>query len=197
MPKKYVLMLAILPILCFFAVSLTNFAFATLDQNKVITVNPGDSIQKAINNADEGDTIIVENGIYHEWHISVNKTLTIIGRTMENTIIDGNGTADVIFHVTASNVVIENFTLKNTDVNPNVQGTAIRVSKAKNVKVNSVIAKDTYYGIELLSSNFTRITRCQISDSVWGIYLHDKSLNNIFIGNTIACLLYTSPSPRD
>jgi parallel beta-helix repeat protein len=186
MPKKYVLMLAILSILCFYTVFLTNFAFATPDPNRVLTVNPGESIQTAINNAADGDTIIVENGIYHEWHILVNKTLTIIGRTMENTIIDGNGTADVIFHVTASNVVIEYFTLQNTDVNPSVQGTAIRVSKAKDVRVNSVIAKDTYYGIELLSSNFTRITRCQISDSVWGVYLHDKSLNNTFIGNTIA-----------
>jgi parallel beta-helix repeat protein len=188
MPKKHIIILAILPILFFYTVFLTDFGFAAPDPNRVIIVNPegSSSIQAAINNANEGDTIIVENGIYHEWHILVNKTLTIIGRTMENTIIDGNGTADVIFHVTASNVVIENFTLKNTDVNPGVQGTAIRVSKAKNVKVNSVIAKDTYYGIELLSSNFTRITRCQISDSVWGVYLHDKSLNNTFIGNTIA-----------
>jgi len=183
MPKKYVLMLAILPILCFFAVSLTNFAFATLDQNKVITVNPGDSIQKAINNADEGDTIIVENGIYHEWHISVNKTLTIIGRTMENTIIDGNGTADVIFHVTASNVVIENFALQNTKEES--QGTAIRIYRTKKVKVNRVVARNNFCGIEICSSNFTNITHCQISNNIWGVYLHDKSLNNTFTGNTV------------
>jgi parallel beta-helix repeat protein len=186
MPKKYVLMLAILSILYFYTVSLTNFAFATPDPNRVITVNPGESIQTAINNAADGDTIIVENGIYHEWHISVNKTLTIIGRTMENTIIDGNGTADVIFHVTASNVVIENFTFQNTDISFNIQGTAIRVYRATNVKVNKVITSNNYYGIELRSSNFTKITKCRILNNTWGIYLHDKSQNNTFIGNTIA-----------
>jgi len=183
MPKKHAIILAIL---CFYTVSLTNFAFATSDPNRVLTVNPGESIQATINNANEGDTIIVENGIYHEWHILVNKTLTIIGRTMENTIIDGNGTADVIFHVTASNVVIENFTLQNTDISFGIQGTAIRIYRATNVKVNKVITKNNYYGLELRTSNFTKITRCQILNNTWGIYLHDKSSNNTFIGNTIA-----------
>ena len=184
MPKKHAIILAIL-LLCFYTVSLTNFGFAASDPNGVIIVNPGQSIQTAINGANEGDTIIIENGIYHEWHILVNKTLTIIGRTMENTIIDGNGTADVIFQVTASNVVIENFTLQNA-YNVSVQGTAIRIYRATNVKVNKVITRNNYYGIELRSSNFTKITLCQISNSTWGIYLRDKSLNNTFIGNTIA-----------
>ena len=186
MPKKHIIILAILTILCLYTVSLTNFAFATPDPNRVLTVNPGESIQAAIKNANEGDTIIVENGIYHEWHILVNKTLTIIGRIMENTIIDGNGTADVIFHVTASNVVIENFTLQNTDISFGIQGTAIRIYRATNVKVNKVITKNNYYGLELRTSNFTKITRCQILNNTWGIYLHDKSSNNTFIGNTIA-----------
>jgi len=184
MPKKHAIILAIL-LLCFYTVSLTNFGFAASDPNGVIIVNPGQSIQTAINGANEGDTIIIENGIYHEWHILVNKTLTIIGRTMENTIIDGNGTADVIFQVTASNVVIENFTLRNTDKDFSVQGTAIRIYRATNVKVNKVITRNNYCGIELRSSNFTKITSCQISDSVYGVYLRDKSLNNTFIGNTI------------
>jgi parallel beta-helix repeat protein len=185
MPKKHAIILAILSILCFYTVSLTNFGFAASDPNGVIIVNPGQSIQTAINGANEGDTIIIENGIHHEWHILVNKTLTIIGRTMENTIIDGNGEADVIFQVTASNVVIENFTLQNA-YNVSVQGTAIRVYRATSVKVNKVITRNNYCGIELRSSNFTKITRCQISNNTWGIYLRDKSLKNTFIGNTIA-----------
>jgi hypothetical protein len=56
MPKKHIIILAILTILCFYTVSLTNFAFATPDPNRVLTVNPGESIQAAINNANEGDT---------------------------------------------------------------------------------------------------------------------------------------------
>jgi len=177
------------PFICLiFAISIISFAFAaSATSSRVITVNPGGSIQEAINNADEGDTIIVKSGTYHEWPIVVNKTLTIIGESLENTIIEGNGEADVLFQVVASNVAIENFTLQKTDVSFSVQGTAIRISKAINVKVSDVYTKDTFCGIELLSSNLTKVAGCKISSSMaYGVNIHDKSVNNTFVANTIA-----------
>jgi len=55
-------------------------------------VNAGQSIQEAINNATDVDTILISSGIYVEksYPIIVNKSLIIIGENLRDTIIDGN-----------------------------------------------------------------------------------------------------------
>lgn len=173
------------------AFAYTLFAISSLGEATVssreIRVDPSKSIQEAINNANHGDTIIVSQGTYKQWHIIVNKTLTIVGEGLENTIIDGNGIADVIFQIVADNVVIENFTLQNASTDPYTQGTAIRISNSINVQVNKIIAEKNFCSIELLSSNFTKVTSCKISNSTaFGIHIHAKSVNNTFVGNTVA-----------
>jgi parallel beta-helix repeat protein len=69
------------------------------------------SIQEAINNAAPGDIILVDSGTYYE-HVTVNKSLTLIGEGPDTTIIDGNGTGTVM-NVTADNVSIEDFAIQN------------------------------------------------------------------------------------
>jgi hypothetical protein len=53
-----------------------------------------DSIQKCINYSVDGDTIIVANGVYYE-SLIVNKYLWLIGSSMDSTVIDGTGLADI------------------------------------------------------------------------------------------------------
>jgi len=53
------------------------------------------SIQSAINNANQDDTIIIRDGLYHE-SIIIDKTLTIQGESKEKTILKGIGVKDVI-----------------------------------------------------------------------------------------------------
>jgi len=53
-----------------------------------------DSIQKCINICVDGDTIYVGNGVYHE-SLIVNKYLWLIGSSMDSTVIDGSGLADI------------------------------------------------------------------------------------------------------
>jgi hypothetical protein len=181
MPKKLVLMLAML---CLYIVFPTNFAFATLDQNRVITVNPGESIQSAINNANEGDTILVKAGTYYE-SIVINKTVNVVGESPGGTVIDGKGSAQYIFHVIASNVFIGNFTLKNTNPDPNTYSYAVGVVNVVNVTAKNLIITDVVIGIDLKSSNFTKILGNQIKGcKSWALRLHEKSCNNTVVGNT-------------
>ncbi len=80
-----------------------------------ITVpNDYSTIQEAINNANEGDTIFVRNEIYHE-HVIVNKTVSLIGENKNTTIIDGNQAGTVVT-VTAENVSLNNFTIQNGEI---------------------------------------------------------------------------------
>lgn len=78
---------------------------------KVINVQKNDQIQDAINAAYPGDTVRVASGIYYE-HLTINKSLSLIGGKGGTTIIDGNGTGTVV-HVLADNVSVNKFTIQN------------------------------------------------------------------------------------
>jgi len=163
-----------------------GLAHAATSSNNLRVVDPNGSIQRAINEAAEGETILVKSGTYREYPIIVNKTLTIIGESMEDSILDGEGAASIIFLITANNVIIKNFTIRNTNKSDKIRGTAIRIFKSTNVQINKVTAKNNYVGVEFLSTNFAIVARCKIFEGVWGIYIHDKSANNVFFSNTIA-----------
>jgi len=70
------------------------------------------TIQAAIdaNETLDGHTIFVEVGVYYE-SVFVSKNLTLIGENRDTTIIDGNGTGDVVQLGTNANVT--NFTIRN------------------------------------------------------------------------------------
>ena len=73
-----------------------------------------DSIQKCINICNDNDTIYVGNGIYKEV-IFINRSLSLIGSSVDSTIIDGEGilnghSYDSLTTIRASRrAVIENF----------------------------------------------------------------------------------------
>uniref|UniRef100_A0A7C4RXS1 Periplasmic copper-binding protein NosD beta helix domain-containing protein n=1 Tax=Fervidobacterium pennivorans TaxID=93466 RepID=A0A7C4RXS1_FERPE len=157
-------------------------AHAATSSNNIRIVYPNSSIQKAINEATEGDTILVKSGTYREYPIIVNKTLTIIGENMEDTIIDGEGLTTVIFLINASNVVLENFTLQNAHP---TWGAALRVYRTDNVKVRRVNVKNSFYGVELVTATLTKITGCISKSNIFGVYVRDRSRNNTFIANVI------------
>jgi len=86
---------------------------------------PGDfpTIQQAIDQIDSGDTILLQNGVYNENLLILNKPLTITSlyyqsanvSDIENTIIDGtqNGSVVQILGVTSGDVNLNGITITN------------------------------------------------------------------------------------
>jgi nitrous oxidase accessory protein NosD len=80
-------------------------------------------IQDAINDSNDGDTVFVFSGIYHEY-IHVNKSIKLLGEEPTNTIIDGTNVHDAYYEtidIVSSNSVLNGFTvinIKNNKVKP-------------------------------------------------------------------------------
>jgi len=81
------------------------------------TISPGDSIQAAVNNAANGDTIVLNPGTYSEHDIVVTKNIGIeanteAGGNSANTVIDAKGLGR-IFAVGPYQLTIAHLTLRN------------------------------------------------------------------------------------
>ena len=156
------------------------------------------TIQKAINDATTGNTIEVANGIYYE-NIIINKTLTLIGENRDSTIIDGNGTGDVI-HISADWVNVSGFTITNSgsdfidagidliEHSNNTLSNCNIVNNSKGISMpgwssnNQIMNCTIFYnddGIYIDTySDGNKITNCDIANNQYGIHFMQTSREN-------------------
>lgn len=139
-------------------------------------------IQNAIYNASNGDTILVFLGFYNE-SIIVNKTIDLIGKNKNNTIIDTNNSFYCAILIQAQNISISGFTIQNNTVGIYVVGYE---TLSENNTITNNIFRTNDCGIYL--SNLTCCTlihRNIISNNHGeGIRLYGSN-NNIIEGNAI------------
>jgi len=124
-----------------------------------------DSIQDAINNATEDDTIIVHQGIYSE-SIRVYKKLDIIAES--DVVLEYNGSNDII-DISADNCRITGFIIQNGD---NTSFSAINIESDGNIIENNIIRNNQgnglfmYYSANNIISNntFVNDSICIVGD---------------------------------
>jgi len=94
-----------------------------------------DTIQDAINAANEGDTIFVKKGIYEEHALEINKTLSLIGEDKSSTIIKDKDTSvpktTATVQIVANDVKVTGFTI--TDGARGIDGTGDRTQIIDNI----------------------------------------------------------------
>jgi parallel beta-helix repeat protein len=147
------------------------------------------SIQEAINVAKPGDTIRVSMGTYYE-NVLVNKTVSLVGESKIETIVDGGGVGTVV-NVTANSVVINGFTVRNSGQeaggDPDSEmDSGICVHMADNVSIVDNLAKYNADGIRLYESSNSNISRnIAESNARYGILLYNCT-NNYLRNNIMA-----------
>jgi len=159
--------------------ALEKYSMSTFDRDILYVggTGPGNysSIQDAIDDASDGDTIFVYNySSPYYGNIVIDKTINLIGEDRDTTIIDGSGSGDVVY-ITADEVSISSFTIQN-----NGEDTGIDVHSNYNTIYQNTI-RDNYNGIYLKYSSHNTITDNTITNNTqWGIILRSySSINNI------------------
>jgi parallel beta-helix repeat protein len=116
------------------------------------------TVKAAINAAKPNDTVYVKAGTYHE-NVIVNRTLSIVGKNSQNTIIDGGGVGNALT-ITTDYVNVTGFTIRNGSTDDND-------------------------GISVDGANYCNISGNNITNNDDGIYLYSSSSNRIFHNNFV------------
>lgn len=163
------------------------------------------SIQNAIDNASDGDTIFVYNGIYYETLV-INKPINLISASKDKTIIHGKNSNSIVL-INADNCTINGFKIINTNSSSEVTGIMIKSSyntisnntvlntahgvylslESKNNTISMNTISNNDYGFYLTFSYSNHILTNNISlNSLYGIHLYPGSYNNVISGNNIS-----------
>lgn len=135
-------------------------------------------IQSAVDDASLGDSILATSNCTYYENVHIDKTLSLIGENRNNTIIDGGGSGNVI-RITADNVNISGFTVKNSGANQEYAGINIQGDHA-NIFENIIM--DNRNGIFGNTGYENHVYDNHISSNNIGIYV--KSCANWqIIGN--------------
>ena len=141
------------------------------------------SIQDAIDNASNGDTVFVYNGTYFE-NVVIDKTINLIGLGRNNTIINGDGFWDVIT-LNQDMINISHFTITTNNSNESYSG--FLLESHNNLISKCSIINNSWVGIDLRDADNNIITDCIIhNNNLSGIGSFTTGSNNEFVHNIIS-----------
>jgi parallel beta-helix repeat protein len=149
------------------------------------------SIQDAVDNADNGDTVFVFNGIYYENVWIDEKTINLIGEDTETTIIDDGGDLTpynwTLLADHADGSTIQNLTLQNVTT---IYGRnyAFIATHSDNMKIINCRIRDSIEGMYLMYAKNTTMRNNRIENNTYNFGICGKAsdcYNDIDTSNTI------------
>jgi parallel beta-helix repeat protein len=138
------------------------------------------NIMEAIYAAADGDTIFVYSGTYYE-HLTISKKLTVQGEDKTTTIVDGNGTGEVVF-ISTSEVVFSSFTIAN-----GVTGIHLDSGVCNATISDNIVNGHAQYGIDVDGScDYNLIDGNDFSyNGEYGIYVSSFNEYNTISNNLV------------
>ena len=115
---------------------------------------PVKTIAQAIEQASEGDTILVKKGVYKEANLKINKSLSLIGEGLPT--IDGETKGEIIT-IGANNVTLDGFKIINVGVSYTTDYAAVRVVNSTNFLIQNLELEKLFFGIYLQKSNYGKV----------------------------------------
>lgn len=138
----------------------------SFDNNIIIVPDDFQTIQEAIDNAYDDDTVFVKSNTYYE-QIFINKTINLIGENRANTILDGKG-IEIVISILSNDVRVSGFNIQNCkDKYP---GVGISVDTSDNVNISGNIFDNNNIGVSIYSSDFVNINGNELSNNKIGLF---------------------------
>lgn len=136
------------------------------------------TIQSAIDAANDKDIISVDEGTYFE-NIVLKKSVLLVGKNKNNTIIDGKGT-DSVISIGNPGVIVSGFTIRNSGGNE-TQDVGIEIHSASGGIITNNIIINNGVGILISFSDGNEILYNDIySNHKYGIFIKSKIGNEIY-----------------
>ena len=141
------------------------------------------TIQTAIDAASPGDIVYVFNGTYFE-NVVVNKTMSLIGESVDTTVINAGGVGDTVY-LTASWANITGFTITGSQAGGIEAGIRLRCAHNCNVSGNNVSGNG--FGITLLPAHNSTIAHNNLFSNSDNIAMYvSRSINTTIVHNTMS-----------
>lgn len=109
------------------------------------------SLKKAIETADEKDSIILLKGTYKEGSIILTKSLTIIGQN--NPVLEGENKYEILL-ISGKNIIVKGIEFRNSGYSAMDDYAAIKLVDCSNVTIENNSIRFAYFAIHI--SNTTR-----------------------------------------
>ena len=153
---------------------------------EVCTTCEYSSIQQAIEAAEDGDTIIVQEGVYTENNLFIRKKISLVGKG--NPVIDANFKNGIFIIEKTDSVSIEGFTLRNVEISYRQDFGAIRVFRSNSCSILNNRIENTFFGIYLEKSDNSKISGNKVTgkaekETSSGNAIHAWYCNNILVKN--------------
>lgn len=123
----------------------------TIVVSQKTTIN---SLQKALQIAVNGDTILVKKAHYTSFNTIINKEVTILGA--DYPVLDAHFAEEVVT-IKANNVKFDGFTIKNSKTGAMRDFAGIRLNKVQHVTISNNRLLNNFFGIYLSDSKDIKI----------------------------------------
>lgn len=143
------------------------------------------SIHAALRSAIEGDTILVNQGVYREGNIMIKMPLTLIGKGI--VVVDGQD-KDEVFTIMSDKVTIRHFTVRNCGSVSIKDLAGIKVLASDDCVIDGNTVENCSFGIYLSNTRRCRVLNNLVkgeasSDPSVGNGIHVWKCDSAFIGN--------------
>ncbi len=119
-----------------------------LSDARTIITGPSESIKelrKAISLAKDGDTILLQPGLYKEGSLLITHSITIIGN---NAILEGEKKYQVLL-ISGKNILIRGLTIQNAGYSAMDDYAAIKIVDAANINIENCHIINAYFAIHI------------------------------------------------
>jgi len=102
------------------------------------------TIQQALSMALNGDTVLVDYGVYHEKNIIVSKSVFLLG--INHPVLDGDHKYEII-SIKTNRVVVDGFKIIHSGISSIEDFAGIKIYQSRDVVIRNNVLEDTFFGI--------------------------------------------------